>query len=255
MGNDWNVALEQRADLTTARGSREAVAESVRRGADLRLYMTTELYEETLYFQQTYAGLGDEFAGLMSHHHSYDHRGDNAKQPYLSLFKYDSFGTYSHIKWMLGDETIDEGKTYPYGVYRWFVCDRWSVVYEHDAEGRPTRGSLDELAEHARLGRSIRVGVKNLFGIQGGLDDGPEHISFLTTMQPMIQGGQVRSNCDAVLLGAPKWPFTWDDGVHFSMMRPSTSGEITCYLAEPGKMPFERIVPRRAMVWMVADIA
>jgi len=42
-----------------------------RRGADLRLYMTTPTYEETLYFQQTYAGKGEAFAGLMSHHHSY----------------------------------------------------------------------------------------------------------------------------------------------------------------------------------------
>ena len=75
MMQGWQLALEQQADLTVSHGDLAELASVVRRGADLRLYMTTEQYEETLYFQQTYAGDGDAFAGLMSHHHSYVHRG------------------------------------------------------------------------------------------------------------------------------------------------------------------------------------
>ena len=255
MGNDWNIALEQKSDLSAIRGSAKKVACAVRGGADLRLYMTTETYEETLYFQQTYAGEGDAFAGLMSHHHSYTHRGTIPDQPYISLFKYDTSGTFSHIKWMLGDVTIDESAAYPYGVYRWVVCDRWRLVYEHDSEGNRVFGDLEELKEHVRLGRSIRVGVRQLFGLAEGSTSGPRHISFLTTMQPMIQDGHVLSNCDLVLVGPPRWPFTWRDGLHVAMMRPSTSGEFICYLTEPGKLPFERVMPRRAMQWMVAEKA
>jgi len=215
--------------------------------------MTTDTYEETLYFQQTYAGEGDAFAGLMSHHHSYVHHGQDIEQPYISIFKYDVSGTFSHVKWMLGDVTLDESKTYPYGIYRWFVCDRWRLVYEHDAEGNCLSGDLEELKEHVRQGRSVKVGIRQLFGLADDTTDGPSHTSFVTTMQPIIRGDQVESNCDLVVVGAPQWPFAWTDGLHLAMMRPSTSGEILCFLVEPGRPPFTRMIRRRAMQWMVAD--
>jgi hypothetical protein len=254
MTSDWTLALEQRSDLSVAHGSAAGAAAAVRCGADLRLYMTTPTYEETLYFQQTYAGNGEAFAGLMTHHHSYEHRGAPADQPYISLFKYDTSGTFSQVKWMLGNQVFDESQTYPYGVYRWFVCNRWRLVYEHDEMGRSTFGNLAELKETVRTGRSIRVGIKHLFGLARNDTSGPAHVSFLTTMQPLIEHGQVLSNCDVAVIGPAKWPFTWQEGLHLAMLRPSTSGEVVCYLTEPGRLPFERIVPRRAMAWLVADM-
>ena len=251
--SDWSLALEQQKDLSVTSGSKAETAVAVRRGADLRLYMTTATYEETLYFQQTYAGAGEAFAGLMSHHHSYTHRGSPAVQPFVSLFKYDTSGTYSHIKWKPDGTVLDESNDYPYGIYRWYVCDRWRSVYEHDAHGTAVAGDLDELRELGREGRSIQVGIRQLFGLATDDASGPAHTCFLTTMQPVVRDGQVESNCDFVLVGAPQWPFTWEDGLHVAMMQPSTTGEITCYLVRPGKMPFVHSLPRRAMVWMVAE--
>jgi len=72
--------------------------------------MTTNSYEETLYFQQTYVGEGEAFAELMSHHHSYVHRGQNIGKPYIRIFKCDASGTYCHVKWMWGDVCIDESQ-------------------------------------------------------------------------------------------------------------------------------------------------
>ena len=253
MKNDWILALEQNRDLSAARGSALEVARAVRRGADLRLYMTTATYEETLYFQQTYSGDGDAFAGLMSHHHSFTHQGTVPEQPYIGLFKYDTSGTYSHIKWTIDDSWHDASDTYPYGIYRWFICDRWRLVYEHAADGETVFGDIDELKEHVRMGRTIRVGIKQLFGLADEVTDGPAHTSFLTTMQPLIDGGHVQSNCDLVLVGPPQWPFDWKGGVHVAMMRPSTTGEVECYLTQPGRFPFTRAKPRRAMQWLVAE--
>jgi hypothetical protein len=253
MAADWVLGLEQNADRKVVSGSPGELAAAVRRGADLRLYLTTEHYEETLYFQQTYAGGGDAFAGLMTHHHSLAHRGKIAEQPYFCLFKYDLSGRFSLLKWMLDHRTLDESADYPYGVYRWFYCDRWRPVYVHDAGGQPLFGDLEELKELVRQGRTLQVGIRQLFGL--GSDDrrGPEHISFVSTMQPVIQDGQVLSNCDLVLAGPPRWPFTWKDGLHLCVMRPSTSGEIECYLTEPGRLPFRWKAPRRGMQWMVAE--
>ena len=52
-----------------------------------------------------------------------------------------------------------------------------------------------------KSGLSIRVGVRQLFGLNEDDASGPEHLSFLTTMQPLIQDGHVMSNCDFALVG------------------------------------------------------
>jgi len=157
MASEWVLALEQNQKSEVTQGSSAATAEAVRNGADLRLFLIAQGYEETLYFQQTYVGEKDTFAGLMTHHHSYQHRGSLAEQPYFSLFKYDTSGSFSQAKWMLDNRTFDEPQPYPYGVYRWFVCDRWRVVYEHDADGNCVSGDLDKLKEHLRTGRTLKV--------------------------------------------------------------------------------------------------
>ena len=251
--NSWHLSLEQSPDLEVLQGSLTATAEAVGKGADLRLYLIAKDYEETLCFQQTYFGENDTFAGMMTHHHSYAHRGSLADQPYFSFFKYDTSGSFSQVKWMLDNATFDETQRYRYGIYRWFTCDRWRVVYENDAEGNSIAGDLDELMECVRNGLTIKVGIRQLFGIQDDDPGGPAHISFLTVMQPLIQDGQVGANCDFVLSGAPQWPFTWRDDLRIGMLWPWTSGEIICHFVAPGQLPFHRTRVRRAMQWLVAS--
>jgi len=253
MAEGWQLALEQQADLSITDGGTAALAAAVRRGADLRVYMTTDRYEETIYFQQTYAGAGDRCAGLMSHHHGYVHHGRDVEQPNMSIFRYDTSGTFEQMKWLWGDRALNEGQTYPYGIYKWFTCDRWRVVYEHDAGGQVCAGDLDELKALVRQGRTIQVGIRQLFGLVADASDGPEHISFLATMQPVISAGHVQSNCDLVVVGAPRWPIVWREGLHIATVLPSTSGQLLAFAAEPGKLPFARIERRRAMQWLVAE--
>jgi len=255
MVRDFNISLEQTGDFEVTRGSIAATAEAVRKGADLRLFLIARGYEETLYFQQTYAGNSDEFAGLMTHHHSYTHRGSLADQPYFSFFKYDAIGPFSQVKWMMDNATFDEPQPYAYGIYRWYVCDRWQVVYHNDSAGNRVSGDLDELKEFIRRGRSIKVGVKQLFGLQNDDVGGPKHISFLSIMQPLIKDGHVGANCDFALSGAPQFPFSWKDGLSFGAVWPWSSGEIVCHLVAPGRLPFRRTQLKREMKWLVADDA
>lgn len=252
MAGHWQLSLEQQTDLSITSGNKTVLADALRRGADLRVYMTTDRYEETIYFQQTYAGTGENCAGLMSHHHGYVHHGDDVEQPNMSIFRYDTSGTFAQLKWLWGDIALDEGQTYPYGIYKWFTCDRWRVVYEHDATGQAIAGDLDELKMLVRQGRTIQVGIRQLFGLVANEQGGPEHISFLTTMQPVISGGHVQSNCDLVVIGAPRWPIVWQQGLHIATVLPSTSGALLAFVAEPGKLPFTRLQRWRAMQWLVA---
>ncbi|MCH2399708.1 MAG: hypothetical protein MK364_11405, partial [Pirellulales bacterium] len=165
MKSDWTLGLEQTGAMKIVEGARADVAATVRRGADLRLFLVARGYEETLYFQQTYAGVGDEFAGLMTHHHSHTHRGQTLNKPYFSFFKYDSLSEFSHVKWLSGTEVLQEPQPYPYGVYRWYVCDRWRVVYQHDKDGNALAGDLEELKDLVRQGRSLNVGVEDFFDL------------------------------------------------------------------------------------------
>ena len=253
MGSDWQLSLEQNRDLEITHGTSVATAEALTRGADLRVFLIAEGYEETLYFQQTYVGEDDAFAGMMSHHHSHVHRGAQVDQPYFSFFKYDTSGSYSQVKWMLDNVTFDESQRYQYGVYRWFTCDRWRVVYENDADGNCVAGDLDELKYCVRHGQTIKVGVRQLFGIQNDDPGGSPHISFLSVMQPLIEKDHVGANCDFVLTGAPQWPFTWREDLRVGMLWPWTSGRIVCHLVRPGHLPFQRTEVRRAMQWLVAS--
>lgn len=255
MASHWVLALEQSQNLDVTQGSIAATATALTNGADLRLFMDAHTYEETLYFQQTYAGEGDAFAGLMTHHHSYVHRGSLTDEPYFSLFKYDVSGSFSLLKWMLDNRVFDDSQAYPYGVYRWYVYDRWRVVYEHDAEGNCVTGDLDELKDSIREGRSLKVGVKQLFGIQDDDPSGPQHISFFNIMQPLIENGHAGANCDFILSSAPRWPFSWKDGLTLGVVWPWTSGKMICNLVEPGHLPFRRTTVRRAMQWLVAEDA
>ena len=59
MPSEWLPSLEQSSELE---GTLAATADAVRRGADLRLFLIAQGYEETLYFQQTYAGEGAAFS-------------------------------------------------------------------------------------------------------------------------------------------------------------------------------------------------
>ena len=253
MTSQWSLSLEQSGDMGVMHGSLAVTADAVRSGADLRLFLIARGYEETLYFQQTYAGEGDTFAGMMTHHHSYAHRGNLAQQPYFSFFKYDAMGSFSLVKWMLDNVTYDEPQPYPYGIYRWYVCRRWRVVYEHDADGNRVDGDLDELRELIRTGRTLKVGIRQLFGIQKDDCSGPAHLVFLEIMQPLIKDGHVGANCDFILAGAPQWPFSWREGLVVGMVWPWSSGEIICHLVEPGHLPFRRTSVRRAMQWLVAE--
>lgn len=64
---------------------------------------------------------------------------------------------------------------YEMEVYRFFVRDDWQELLAHSAEGTVLSGSLQSLEEAQRVGREIKVGIRNFFGDLGA---GPEHEVF-----------------------------------------------------------------------------
>ena len=101
----------------------------------------------------------------------------------------------------------------------------------------------------------MKVGVRQFHGLAADDTSGPDQVSFLSVMQPLIADGHAGANCDFVLDCAPKWPFEFADGMHVGMIWPDTSGRIICHLVRPGELPFRRTEVRRGMQWLIADVA
>lgn len=306
--NKWQMLLEQNRDLSVVHGSIAAVAAAARRGADLRLYMSTDTYgvdyEEVMNFKQTLWRRhpdGDRFSGLGPFLSSV-HHGQDIDAPYLSFFNYDTCRTaletptHSLLKVTVDGCVLNESNYIApanYEVYRWFVRDRYRVVYEHDAQGLAVSGDKEELKACVRAGQTIRVGVWQLSGLQrsAGNDAGAHEISYLETTQPFIpvanpasrsffgragHAGEVNLACDLVIVPAPTstWPLDFSEGLDVSSLVPSTSGTIVVFSGTAvaaassrtqgagggdseslSSIPpsFRRSVVRRAMRWMVAD--
>eukprot|EP01045_Picozoa_sp_COSAG04_P017359 COSAG04_NODE_1530_length_6451_cov_2.039830_1_plen_341_part_00 len=222
-GGRWQTMLEQGRDMAVRSGSFAAVAAAVARGADLRLYMSTDtygtFYEEVMNFKQTLCRPDSErFSGLGPFLSSV-HHGRDIEAPFASFFNYDTCRgalegpTHSLIKWLPDGTKLDESNYDPqtpanYDVYRWFVRDRFRTVFEHDASGAVVSGSKEELKECVRAGLTIRVGIWQLSGLEEDEDEegdsgsgsgsssgsssgsdsasGPAELTFLETSQPFM---------------------------------------------------------------------
>ena len=142
------------------------------------------------------------------------------------------------------------------------------MCYEHDEDGRPLSGSLDELIAAVRNGLTIKVGVHALSSLVAksttvAARSGDDTISFLPGLQPLVKHAHVAMNCDAALIGPPHSDaHTYAKAMELAFLKPSTSGEVEVYTAKPGataettyQTGFTRYVQRAAMRWLVADYA
>jgi hypothetical protein len=113
----WEVLLEQGYDLAVRRGSVDAVTAAVQRGADLRLYLTTDtygtFYEEVMNFRQSLCRDDAHFSG-MGPFLSSVHHGQDIQQPNAAFFNYDTCRgmmegpTHSLMKLIPGQGALDE---------------------------------------------------------------------------------------------------------------------------------------------------
>ena len=91
-----------------------------------------------------------------------------------------------------------------YRIYRWFICDRYTVCYEHDSHGNPLAGSIDALRDAVRGGLSIKVGLLGIAALSSNhMTQGQpklwtdNSVTFLPSLQPVIKSdGSVCMNTD-----------------------------------------------------------
>ncbi len=196
----WHCVLELDERRQVVGGDVEALADAVKRGADIRSYTTFDyaehmgvpesregLVQEMMSFSTVYWLEGGHVAGIQTTRYPANASLGFGNMPSLSFFLYNSSGQSAIARLFVdgskgqtkqpGDHkgkyrVIDawdelspcpsENFIYDFGEYEWWVNDSWEELLAHDENGAVLHGSLEDLQEAFRSGLSLKVGVKNL---------------------------------------------------------------------------------------------
>lgn len=204
--SNWNTALALDASRGVCSGSDAALADAIRKGADLRIATEfrhnehidvtserDEIVHEVAEFAVTYLVQDRWTAGIMSLRQPVELPTGFGPRPSMSYFLYNQDGRQAIARLHL-DEAAATGPTgatptpapanmpryhvgagydagtnapshnfvYDFGLFRYWVRDRWTEVLAHGADGTVISGSLQALRQAQARGCSIKVGVSGL---------------------------------------------------------------------------------------------
>lgn len=148
---------------------------------------------------------------------------------------------------------------YDFEYFRYMVRSGWREVLSHDAAGRVTAGSVDELIDCFQQGAEVKVGLRDLCADLVQEDAEPiDHEVFVHlgacycyTEQRLFMG-----SANPVVRTAPSIPLTygslsWD----FGWLMPRSDGHVARWLCDPQTLKFRCDATRCAMRWFVSDQA
>lgn len=182
-------------------GSVAAVADAVRRGADLRRSSSFQekgggLVEETGTLQTTWVFDDEHVGGLQTLRHPLDSGQGISMQPSLALWVFNVAALQRSVFVPLDGKPMENASgrwvdvdNTPYGKspdhlvptrYQWWAIGGWEEVCAHDENGNPSLGSWEELRKAVDEGRRVKVGIKNLWSFLTPADEkAPEHEVFM----------------------------------------------------------------------------
>jgi hypothetical protein len=201
MKNYLHNPLTLNSDRTVREGSFAALADAIRRAADLRIatefrhneHIDTasddpELVREVAEFRVTYL-LDDRWsAGIMTLRQPVGLPDGFGPRPSMSFFLYNQDGQqaiarpyldgapglaplddhndmpryHQQDSWDAGTNAPSSNFIYDFDVYRFLVDDRWREVLAHAADGTVLAGSVEALAEAFERGHATKLGIRGL---------------------------------------------------------------------------------------------
>ena len=139
--------------------------------------------------------------------------------------------------------------------FRWYVRDDWKEVYAHAADGTPTAGSIDSLAEEFRRGREVKVGITGLCADLAGDDNAtvPHEVfvhcgaCYYYTVQKIFSAGS-----QPVVRVKPQIPLRYQSrGWDYGWLYMRTDGLVTRRIVNPYTLRFNDAVGQYAIRWFV----
>ena len=134
--------------------------------------------------------------------------------------------------------------------------NRARVTGTHDAEGRPTKGSLKDLANAFAQGCDIKVGIR---GLCSDLDPSPttalDHEVFVQVEASYYypqhpQDGSFMSCTQPVVRIKPGIPLAYESQARdFGWLMPRTDGTVFRWLVDPHTLKFHKSEARYAIRW------
>ncbi len=287
---EWTCALELDDRRRVVAGSTAELAAAIRRGADVRCYTTFDygehmsapnagvgLIEEMMNFGVVYRLGDDHAAGIQTTRYPANCSLGFQPLPSLSFFLCNDNGESGIARpcverqssALVADEVPDkyvrldsadgdtlspcENYTYDFGVYRWWVRERWELVLAHDSQGAPLSGSLECLQEAFRAGRDLKVGVTDLCA-----ELVPEGATAIDH-EVFVEMGPIYNHRDQGFLGgesqpvvrvAPGVPLRYrSGGWSFGWLLPRTDGIVHHLVIDPYTRAFNRAQTRCAIRW------
>ena len=198
----WKCVLELNSDRSINSGTKEALHDSISRGADLKTYTEfrfnehidtdskdSQLVEESTEFRVTYLVEDRWVAGIMNLRQPVSFYHGFGPRPSMSFFMYNEDGTqaiarpyldgitnperhvYAHThmpKYHLINSHDDDSNApsqnfiYDFDIYRFMVKDDWEHIFTNDIKGVNSFGSIEDLSEASRAGCEFKVGITGL---------------------------------------------------------------------------------------------
>ena len=255
-------------------GSVAAVADAVRRGADLRRFSTyhlagTGLVEETMTLQTTWVFDDRHVGGLQTLRHPVDAALGISMQPSLALWIFgvaapqrSTFvplnGTPMHNatgKWVQVDNdaySAEEAEFVP-RLYQWWARSDWEQICVHDENGNPAQGNWREMRKAVNDGCILKVGIKNLWSyLTPAGEEAPEHEVFVecTTDFSHVDGEFFGVLTQPTFLLQPCVPLVFTaESFAPGWLVVRSDGKIQRQTLNPSNMQWERTWDRCAVRW------
>ena len=141
---------------------------------------------------------------------------------------------------------------YDFEEYRFYVYRRWREIYAHDAEGRPTKGTLDDLVAAFSEGRELKAAVRDF-----GRKEGEPTYELFTHLGSGYYNTESRHFCvnsQPVMVISPSIPMTYKTGNwSFGNMNLQTSGNVAYWKCDPYTMQYEKLNQPCPIRYFVAE--
>ncbi len=273
--SNWTRICSVREDFRPAEGSVGAVAEAVRRGADLRRFSTydpesTGLVEETMSLQTTWVIDDDHVGGLSTLRHPVDCGLDFWARPTIAYWIFNVAAPSSSAmvpldgqpadgataSWIRVDNTPFEralDQEWLSKQYHWWVRNEWEEVCCHDEHGTPSKGSWEEVRSAANDGCELKVGIRNLWShLASPGEDRVDHEVFTScgTQFAHVDGGFFGALTTPTFLVRPDIPLKFrDDIIEPGWLLVRTDGRVRRQTLNVSTLKWEQTWSRYGVRW------
>ena len=271
----WARICSVRGDFRTTSGDVAAVAEAVRRGADLRRLSTydpesTGLVEETMSLQTTWVFDDEHVGGLSTLRHPVDCGLGFWARPTMAYWIFNVTAPSASAMVPLDGQPADEAtgawarvdntpfdrvrdREWLSKEYHWWVRDDWEEVCAHGADGTPSVGSWEEVRRAATEGCELKVGIRDPWSHLAPAGAEPvEHEVFMAcgTQFAHVDGEFFAALTTPTFLVVPATPLRFRDGtIEPGWLLVRSDGRVCRQTLDVPTMRWKQAWSRSAVRW------